>query len=74
MAELLPFAHADLVRSRGTMSREQFERDVQILRGAIRTHSVASGAALRSLQSVDVKDLPEDERCKRRLEIQKAKG
>lgn len=42
-------------------------RQMQVLRGALSSKMVASRAALQSLQSIDVADLPENERSRHSL-------
>ncbi len=59
-----PRSQGSLTNLGAYRSREQFHRDIQIMRGSARPHPVASAAAKRSLQSVNVSDLKEDEKGK----------
>jgi hypothetical protein len=50
------------VRRPGPIDDDELQRELQVYRGSVSTKMVASRAALQSLQSVNVSDLPEGER------------
>jgi hypothetical protein len=50
------------VRRPGPIDDDELQRELQVYRGSVSTKMVASRAALQSLQSVNIGDLPEGER------------